>query len=112
MAASKVRAARVKVYAPPEGVKADEKVHVYTYDVFHESFLPGKSFDNLERAVQYQRHEQERIYTEQEAIPELFDLPFISNDSDLLARATREADYRNRLVKELGAEARGRARRH
>jgi hypothetical protein len=112
MSAAKVRAARVKVYAPPDGVKADEQVHVYVYDVFHETFLPGKSFENIERAVQFQRHEQERIYTEQEAEPELFDLPFLSSDPDLLARIERDAEYRRLLVRDLTSEARGRGRRH
>ena len=112
MTAAKVRAARVKVYPPPGGVKADEKVHVYVYDVFHESFLPGKTFENVERAVQFQRHEQERIYAEQEAEPELFDLPFLSSDPDLIARVERDADYRRLLMRDLASEARGRGRRH
>ena len=112
MSAAKVRAARVKVIPPPNGVKADEKIHVYVYDVFHETFLPGKSFDNVERAVQFQRHEQERIYTEQEAEPELFDLPFLSSDPDLIARAGRDAEYRKALMLELASDARSRGRRH
>ena len=112
MAASKVRAARVHVYAPPEGVKADEKIHVYTYDVFHENFLPGKSFDNVERAVQFQRHEQERIYTEQEAEPELFDLPFLSSDPDLIGRIARDPEYLRILKRDLTSDARSRGRRH
>ncbi len=112
MSAGKVRAARVKVYPPPAGVKADEKLHVYVFDVFHEKFLPGRTLDNIERAVQFQRHEQERIYTLQEAEPELFDLPFISSDPDLVARVERDAEYRRVLVRDLGTEARGRNRRH
>jgi hypothetical protein len=110
MSAEKVRAARARVYGPPEGVAADVKVHVYVFDVFHERFLDGKTFDNIERAVQYQRHEQERIYTEQEADPELFDLPFISADPDLIARCTRDAEYKNRLMKDLAGDARARGR--
>jgi hypothetical protein len=112
MSSGKVRAARVKVYPPPDGVKADEKVHVYVYDVFHEKFLPGKSFDNLERASQFQRHEQERIYTEQEAEPELFDLPFLSSDPDLLARVERDAEYARLLRRDLTTDARSRSKRH
>ncbi|MEK7824130.1 MAG: hypothetical protein AAB290_03720 [Candidatus Eisenbacteria bacterium] len=113
MSQSKVKASKVKVYAAPEGTSAlDSQFHVYVFDVFHQSFAPGRSFDTVEKAASFQRHVQERIYAEQEAIPELFDLPFISNDPDLVARVTREPEYRNRLVKELGAEARGRARRH
>ncbi len=112
MSAAKVRAARAKVYAPPDGAKADGHVHVYVFDVFHEAFLPGKSFDNVERAVQFQRHEQERIYQEQEAEPELFDLPFLSSDPDLVARVERDPEYRRTLMRDLGADARGRARRH
>ena len=112
MSAEKVRAARAHVYAPPEGVRPDSRVHVYTYDVFHEEFLPGKPFENVERAVQYQRHEQERIYTEQEAEPELFDLPFLSSDPDLIARVARDAEYRKQLVRELKGDARSRGRRH
>jgi len=112
MAIGKVKAAKVKVHQPPEGTGGlDGHFHVYTYDVFNESFLPGKSWDTVEKAVSFQRHEQERIYAEQEADPELFDLPFISADPDLLKRVEGDADYRARLVRELGSEARGRARR-
>lgn len=109
--AGKVRASRVKIYPPPDGVKVDEKFHVYVFDVFHQTFLPGKSFDNAERAVQFQRHEQEHIYTVQEAEPELFDLPFLSSDPDLVARVERDAEYRRVLVRDLTSEARGRSRR-
>jgi hypothetical protein len=112
MAAEKIRAARARVYAPPQGVAADSKVHVYVFDVFHETFLPGKVFDNIERAVQFQRHEQERIYTEQEAEPELFDLPFLSSDPDLIARAERDGEYKKRLMRDLKGDARSRGRRH
>lgn len=112
MAAEKIRAARARVYAPPQGVAADSKVHVYVFDVFHETFLPGKVFDNIERAVQFQRHEQERIYTEQEAEPELFDLPFLSSDPDLVARVERDGEYKKRLMRDLKGDARSRGRRH
>ena len=54
---------------------------------------------------------EERIYLEQEADPGLFDLPFISADPDLLDRVERDADYRARLIRDLGSEARARARR-
>jgi hypothetical protein len=112
MSGEKVRAARAHVYAPPEGVAADARVHVYVFDVFHEAFLPGKAFENVERAVQFQRHEQERIYLEQEAEPELFDLPFLSSDPDLIARVERDAEYKKRLVRDLKGDARARSRRH
>ena len=112
MSGEKVRAARARIYSPPEGVVADSKVHVYIFDVFHESFLSGKPFDNIERAVQYQRHEQERIYTEQEAELELFDLPFVSSDPDLVKRIERDAEYKKRLVRDLKGDARSRGRRH
>ena len=112
MAAEKIRAARARVYAPPAGVAADTKVHVYTFDVFHETFLPGKAFENIERAVQHQRHEQERLYAEQEAEPELFDLPFLSSDPDLLNRVERDAEYKKRLMRDLKGDARARGRRH
>jgi hypothetical protein len=112
MAAEKIRAARARVYAPPAGVAADTKVHVYTFDVFHETFLPGKAFENIERAVQHQRHEQERLYAEQEAEPELFDLPFLSSDPDLLNRIERDAEYKKRLMRDLKSDARARGRRH
>lgn len=111
MSVGKVKAAKVKVFAPPDGVAPDTHFHVYTFDVFNKSFLPGKSFDTAEKAAAYQRHEQERIYTEQEADPELFDLPFISHDSDLLARIERDAEYKVRLERDLTSEARGRARK-
>ena len=111
MAAEKIRASRARVYAPPEGVAADSKIHVYIYDVFNETFLPGKAFDNIERAVQHQRHEPACIYTEQEAEPELFDLPFLSSDPDLLNRIERDAEYKKRLMRDLKGDARSRGRR-
>jgi len=107
----KVKASKVKVHAPPAGTTGtDGHFHVYVYDVFNHVFLPGKSFDNVERAVQFQRHEQERIYTEQEATPDLFDLPFLSSDPDLVARIERDPDYKEHLRKELQAEIRSRVR--
>ena len=112
MSAEKIRAARARVYGPPEGVAADRKLHVYVFDVFHELFLAGKTFDNIERAVQHQRHDQERIYAEQEAEPELFDLPFLSSDPDLVARVERDSEYKKRLVRDLKGDARSRGRRH
>ena len=113
MSQSRVKASKVKVYSAPEGTTGlDGHFHVYAFDVFNQSFAPVRSFENVEKAASFQRHEQERIYAEQEATPALFDLPFISNDPDLVARVTREREYRNRLLKELGSEARGRARRH
>jgi len=111
MSTGKVKASKVKVHPAPEGTTGlDGHYHVYVYDVFNKTFLAGRSFDNVERAASYQRHEQERIYAEQEAEPELFDLPFISADPDLIARVGRDADYRERLEKELTSEARSRGR--
>ena len=113
MSQGKVKASKVRVFTPPEGTGGlDGQFHVYVFDVFHQSFGPGRSFDTVEKAAAFQRHAQELVYTEQEAVPELFDLPFISSDPDLIGRIARDAEYRNRLAKELGAEARGRARRH
>jgi hypothetical protein len=113
MSQGKVKASKVKVFAPPEGTGGlDGQFHVYVFDVFNRSFSADRSFDTVEKAASYGRHAQERIYAEQEAIPELFDLPFISSDPDLVARVAREPAYRDCLVRELGAEARGRARRH
>jgi hypothetical protein len=112
MAEGKVKAAKVKVYSPPEGTGGlDQHFHVYVFDVFNQAFLPGKSFDTVEKAVSFVRHEQERIYLEQEADPELFDLPFISSDPDLIERAGRDAAYRTRLLRDLGSDARSRARK-
>jgi hypothetical protein len=112
MGGEKIRAARARVYAPPEGVAADKLVHVYIFDTFNETFLADhKSFENIERAVQHQRSEQERIYAEQEAEPELFDLPFLSSDPDLLARIEKDGDYKKRLVRDLKGDARSRGRR-
>lgn len=105
-----MKAAKTKVYPPPEG-DGDGHLHVYVYDVFNKEFLPGKSFDTIEKATSFQRHEQERIYLEQEADPELFDLPFVSADSKLLEHVASDSAYRARLVKELDSDARGRARR-
>lgn len=112
MSGEKVRASRAKVYAAPDGVGGDGKFHVYVFDVFNEKFLPGKSFDNAERAVQFQRKEQERIYLMQEAEPELFDLPFLSHDPALLERVEKDAEYRKRLVRDLAHDGRSRGRRH
>jgi len=113
MAEGKVKASKVKVYAPPAGTSGlDGQFHVYTFDVFNQSFLPDhRTWDTVEKAVSYQRHEQERIYAEHEADPELFDLPFISSDPDLVARAGRDAEYRATLIRELSSEARQRARK-
>ncbi len=111
MAEGKVKASKVKVYPPPDPASADGKFHVYVFDVFNKAFLEGRTFDHIERAVSHQRHEQERIYLEQEADPELFDLPFISSDPGLLQRVESDAEYRAALVRDLSSDARGRARR-
>src|SRR5216117_3613913 len=112
MSDGKVKAAKVRVHQPPEaGGAGDGPFHVYVYDVFHKTFHPGKSFDTVERAAQFQRHEQERIYLEQEADPELFDLPFISADVALLERIERDPDYKARLMRDLDGEARQRGRK-
>jgi hypothetical protein len=112
MSEGKVKASKAKVHQPPEGTTGlDGQFHVYTFDIFNRSFLPGRVFETIERAVAFQRHEQERIYAEQEADPELFDLPFLSSDPDLMARAERDSEYRQRLFRDLTFEARGRVRR-
>ena len=112
MSEGKVKASKAKVHQPPEGTTGlDGQFHVYTFDIFNRSFLPGSVFETIERAVAFQRHEQERIYAEQEAEPALFDLPFLSADPELVERARRDPEYRRHLARELTAEARGRARR-
>ncbi len=111
MSEGKVKASKAKVHLPPDGIPADGQFHVYIYDVFNHAFLPGRAFETVERAAQHQRHEQERIYLEQEADPELFDLPFISADAALLERAKGDEEYRARLMRDLDSEARGRARK-
>ncbi len=111
MAEGKVKASKVKVYPPPDPSSVDGKFHVYVFDVFNKSFLDGRTFDHIERAVSHQRHEQERIYLEQEADPELFDLPFISSDPGLLERVESHPEYRAELVRDLTSDARSRARR-
>ncbi len=112
MGEGKVKASKIKVHQPPEGTGGlDDHFHVYTYDVFQQVFLPGRAFDTAEKAASFQRHEQERIYTEQEADPELFDLPFVSSDPDLVNRVERDAEYRARLIRNLGSEARTRGRK-
>ena len=112
MSVGKVKASKAKVHQPPDGVPgADNHFYVYVYDVFNKAFLPGKACDTVERAVQHQRHEQERIHLEQEADPELFDLPFISTDAKLLERIQGDAAYRTRLIRDLDNEARGRGRK-
>jgi len=112
MSVGKVKAAKLKVHLPPENVTADAHFHVYVYDVFNQAFLPGKVFDTAEKAAAFQRHEQERIYTEQEAEPEQFDLPFLSSDPELVRRVERDDDYKKRLVRDLKGDARSRGRRH
>ena len=113
MSSGKIKASKLTVYPAPAGTTGlDGHFHVYVFDVFHKTFSAARSFDTVEKAASFQRHEQERLYAEQEASPELFDLPFISSDPDLVARMSRDPQYRDHLVKELGAEARGRARRH
>lgn len=108
----KVRASKLKVHQAPDGTGGlTGQFHVYIYDVFNQKFMPGRSFDTVEKAASFQRHEQEKIYAEQEADPELFDLPFISTDPELPERAGRDPAYRERLVRDLGAEARARARK-
>ena len=111
MSEGKVKAAKAKVHQPPDGAGADAHFHVYIYDVFNKAFVAGRVFDNIERAVQYQRQEQERIYLVQEADPELFDLPFISADARLLERIDSDAEYRKRLMRDLDGEARARGRK-
>jgi hypothetical protein len=111
MSTGKTKASKFKVHAPPEGTSGlDGHFHVYVFDVVERAFMPGKSFDTIERAIAFLRREQERIYNEQEAAPDLFDLPFVSSDPDLPNRAARDAIYRERLVKELQAELRSRQR--
>ena len=112
MGNAKVKAAKVKVVQPPEGTGGlDDRFHVYIFDVFNQGFLAGKPFDTVERAVAFQRHEQERIYLDQEADPELFDLPFISSDPDLVNRVARDPEYKQRLIRELTPDARARGRK-
>jgi hypothetical protein len=109
--AEKVKASKVKVHQPPEGTSGlDGQFHVYVYDVFNKDFLPGRVFDTIEKAAAHQRHEQERIYQEQEADPELFDLPFISVDPELVTRVAGDATYRDQLMRALATEARARAK--
>jgi len=112
MSQGKVKASKVKVFAPPEGTGSlDGNFHVYVFDVFNGSFAAGRSFDTVEKAASFQRHEQERIYTEQEATPELFDLPFISSDPELITRVENDAAYKQKLATELNSDARNRAKR-
>ena len=112
MSEGKVKAAKVRVYQPPDGTGGlDGHFHVYIFDVFHQEFLGGKPFETVERAASFQRHEQERIYLEQEADPELFDMPFISTDPDLETRVSRDPAYKERLIRELKPEARARGRK-
>jgi hypothetical protein len=112
MAEGRLKGSKAKVYAAPEDTGGlDGRFHVYTFDVFNGAFLAGPSFETIEKAAGFQRHEQERIYAEQEADPELFDLPFISSDPDLVARTARDESYGIRLKKELTNDARDRARK-
>jgi hypothetical protein len=112
MSLDKVKASKLKVHTAPAGTSGlDGMFHVYVYDVFHKAFHEGKAFETIEKAAHFQRREQERIFQEQEADPELFDLPFISDDPDLLGRIERDPAYGRQLVTALEAEARDRARR-
>ena len=101
MSEGKVKASKAKVHQPPEGTTGvDGHFHVYVFDVFNKAFLAGKAFDTVERAVSFQRHEQERIYAEQEA------------DPDLVTRVERDGEYKQRLMRDLSSEARSRGRGH
>lgn len=114
MSEGKVKTSKVKLHQPPAGT-AGLDGHFYVY-IFNPAdpgaeFPPGRAFEAAERAVSYMRHEQERIYAEQEAEPALFDLPFLSSDPELGDRAKRDPEYRKQLVHDLTSEARSRARR-
>ena len=113
MSVGKVKASKVKVFAPPENTSVVgwevPRVRLRTWSIT--CFIPGKAFDTVERAVSFQRHEQERLYAEQEAEPELFDFPFISTDPELIDRVERNPDYKAQLIKDLAGEVRSR-RRH
>lgn len=112
MSEGKVKAAKMKVHQPPDGTGGlDGQFHVYVFDPVGKTFAATRAFETIERAVSFQRHEQERIYAEQEAEPELFDLPFLSADPDLVARVDRDPEYRRRLERDLASEARARGRR-
>jgi hypothetical protein len=112
MSEGKVKTAKIKVHQAPAGTGGlDGQFHVYVFNPVDAEFQPGRVFETAERAVSYMRHEQERIYAEQEAEPEWFDLPFLSSDPGLIDRAGRDPEYRKQLVRDLTAEARGRARR-
>jgi hypothetical protein len=109
--AEKVKASKVKVHQPPSGASGvDGQFHVYVYDVFNGSFLAGKAFDTIEKAAAFQRHEQEKIYLEQEADPELFDLPFVSADPDLVRRVEGDPAYKDGLMRALSSETRARTK--
>lgn len=111
MSAGKVKASKFRVHAPPDGTTGlDGHFHVYVFDVVEQRFRPARSFDTIERAVSFLRHEQQRIYAEQEAAPDLFDLPFVSSDPDLVGRCDRDPAYKEHLIKELQADLRARER--
>ena len=60
MSEGKVKASKVRVHQPPEGTSGlDGQFHVYIFDVFHKAFAGGRTFDTVEKAVSFQRHEQE-----------------------------------------------------
>ena len=106
-----MKASKVKVHAPPNEESAVEgKLFVYIYDVFNKEFLPGQEFSEIEKAAAFQRHEQERIYQEQEADPELFDLPFVSSDPKLLDNVASDEAYKSKLMRALDHEARARTK--
>lgn len=111
MSVGKVKASKIKVHALPDGATGDGKFRVYIFDVVARSFTAGQTFETIERAASFQRHEQERIYLEQEADPDKFDLPFISADPALEQRVTTDPEYRARLTRDLTHEARSRARK-
>jgi hypothetical protein len=111
MSVGKVKASKTKVHPLPEEGSGDGKFHVYVFDVVAESFRAVQAFDNIERAASFQRHQQEKIYLEQEADPDKFDLPFVSADPALIERIARESEYRARLIRELIHDARSRARK-
>ena len=55
MSNGKIKASKIKVYAPPAGTTGlDDQFHVYVFDVFHKAFAAGRSFDTVEKAASFQ----------------------------------------------------------
>ena len=109
MAEGKVKASKVKVHQPPEGVRRRHgHFHVYIYDVFNKTFAARQGVRHRRaRGLSSSATSRSGSTLEQEADPELFDLPLHLGRS----RSHRAAPHATRTTRErLHARSRRRER--